>query len=66
VITRYSSVGSMLSNAVSPFALWFFTHSVAFTIYGAFAAIFIIWTHRENIARLRAGSEGPLQLFRRT
>jgi acyl phosphate:glycerol-3-phosphate acyltransferase len=64
VVSHYSSVGSMLANAVAPFALFFFTHESAFAIYGVFAALFVIWTHRENIARLRAGTEGPLRLFR--
>ncbi len=65
VFSKYSSVGSMLANIVAPFALYFFTHSPAAAAYGAFVAVFIVWTHRENVARLRAGTEGPLQLFRR-
>jgi acyl phosphate:glycerol-3-phosphate acyltransferase len=63
VVTHYSSVGSMLANVASPFVLFFFTHDPAFAAYGAFAGAFIVWTHRENIARLRAGTEGPLRLF---
>ena len=63
-ISKYSSVGSMLSNAVSPIALYLFTHEPTFAAYGVFAALFIVWTHRENIERLRAGTEGPLKLFR--
>lgn len=65
VFSRYSSVGSMLANIVAPFALYVFTHSLAAALYGAFVAILIVWTHRENIARLRQGTEGPLNLFRR-
>ena len=64
VLTQYSSVGSMLANVVSPFALWFFTGSLPLTAYGIFAAFFIIWTHRENIARLQAGSENRISFFR--
>jgi glycerol-3-phosphate acyltransferase PlsY len=62
VFTRYSSVGSMLAMIVSPFAIFFFTRSVYPTLLGIFLAIFILWTHRENIVRLRAGTEGPIQL----
>jgi acyl phosphate:glycerol-3-phosphate acyltransferase len=62
VFTRYSSVGSMLAMIVSPFAIFFFTRSVYPTLFGIFLAIFILWTHRENIVRLRAGTEGPIQL----
>ncbi len=63
VLTRYSSVGSMLAMLVSPFALFVFTHSLSETMYGIFTAVFILWTHRENIGRLRRGSEGPITLF---
>jgi acyl phosphate:glycerol-3-phosphate acyltransferase len=63
VLTRYSSVGSMLAMVVSPFALFLFSHSAAETIYGIFTAVLILWTHRENIGRLRTGTEGPITLF---
>jgi glycerol-3-phosphate acyltransferase PlsY len=62
--TQYSSVGSMLGNFTAPFALWFFCGSWAYTIYGAFAALFIIYTHRENLARLRAGTESRIRFSR--
>ncbi len=65
VLTRYSSVGSMLANIVAPFALFYFTRSWPETLYGAFVAGFILWTHRENIGRLRSGTEGPIRLFAR-
>jgi acyl phosphate:glycerol-3-phosphate acyltransferase len=62
-LTRYSSVGSMLAMVVAPFALFLFTRSPADTAFGVFAAVLILWTHRENIARLRSGTEGPITLF---
>lgn len=65
VLTRYSSVGSMLAMMVSPFALYGFTHSPPQTLFGLFVAVLIVWTHRENIGRLRAGTEGPITLFER-
>jgi glycerol-3-phosphate acyltransferase PlsY len=64
IVTQYSSVGSMLANLVSPIALWSLTGSLPFTIYGLFAGLFIVWTHRENIARLRSGTENRIGLFR--
>ena len=64
IITQYSSVGSMLASIVAPLALWRLTESVPFALYGLFAAIFIVWTHRENVVRLRAGSENRISLFR--
>jgi acyl phosphate:glycerol-3-phosphate acyltransferase len=66
LLTRYSSVGSMAGSIVSPFALYGCTHDVGATAFGVFLACFIPWTHRENIARLRSGTEGPITLFRRT
>lgn len=65
LLTQYSSVGSMLGSAAAPIALWVFTRSPAETLYGIFAAIFIVYTHRENLARLRAGTEGPIRAFKR-
>ena len=55
----------MLGNALAPFALWAFTRSAPETLYGIFAALFILFTHRENIGRLRSGTEGPIRLSRR-
>ncbi len=63
--THYSSVGSMLGSVVAPFALFIFTRSTAETIFGVLAALVILLKHRENIARLRAGTEGPIRLFGR-
>ena len=60
-VTRYSSVGSMLGSILAAFAIWFFTRSVPETLFGVFAALLILFTHRENIARLRAGTEGPIR-----
>ncbi len=63
--TKYSSVGSMLASVATPLALWYFTHSEAAAAYGIFAAILILYAHRENLARLRAGRENPVGLFSR-
>jgi glycerol-3-phosphate acyltransferase PlsY len=64
-ITQYSSVGSMAGSVLAALALWTFTGSLAETLYGALAALLIVYTHRENIGRLRAGTEGPIGLFKR-
>jgi glycerol-3-phosphate acyltransferase PlsY len=61
-LTRYSSVGSMLGSVLAPIALWYFTGSLPETAYGAFAALLILFKHRENIVRLRNGTEGPIRL----
>jgi len=64
--TQYSSVGSMLANLVSPVALWAVTGSIPYTIYGIFAGLFIVYTHRENIVRLREGRENPIRFLRKS
>lgn len=64
-LTRYSSVGSMLGSAIAPIALWAFTRSLPETAYGVFALLLILYKHRENIGRLRAGTEGPIRLSKR-
>ncbi len=61
--TRYISMGSILSAGTFPLAVWLISHPplpvvVAAVIGGAF----IIWRHKENIARLRAGTENVLSL----
>jgi glycerol-3-phosphate acyltransferase PlsY len=60
--TRYSSVGSMFGSVLAPFAIWMFTRSLPETAYGLFAALLILFKHRENIARLRDGAESPIRL----
>ncbi len=65
LLTQYSSVGSMLGSALAAVAMWFFTGSAAETSYAALAALFIAYTHRENIARLQSGTENPIRLFKR-
>jgi glycerol-3-phosphate acyltransferase PlsY len=62
LVTRYSSVGSMLGSILAAGALWYFTRNPWFTAYGAAAAAFILYTHRENIARLLAGKENAIKL----
>lgn len=64
-VTRYSSVGSILGSILAPVAIWYFSRSLPETAYGVFAALLILFTHRENIRRLRAGNEGPIRLYRR-
>lgn len=61
-VTRYSSVGSMVGSVLAPVAIWFFTGSIPETAYGVFAAILIVFKHRDNIGRIRAGTEGPIRL----
>ena len=63
--TSYSSVGSILAHVVAPLALWYFTRNPWVAGYGVFAALLILYTHRANLARLRAGQEQGIGFLRR-
>ncbi|MFN2459837.1 MAG: glycerol-3-phosphate 1-O-acyltransferase PlsY [Candidatus Velthaea sp.] len=58
----YASVASMLASAVMPLALWFVIGAPGLA-YGIASALLIMYTHRENLGRLRAGTENPLPLL---
>jgi glycerol-3-phosphate acyltransferase PlsY len=61
--TGYSSAGSLLATIAMVPALWLWAGPTAAT-YALAAAVLIIYMHRGNIARLRAGTESVLPLFR--
>ena len=65
LLTTYSSVGSILAHLAAPFALWYFTRDPWLTGYGVFAALLILYTHRANLGRLRAGQEQGIAFLRR-
>ncbi len=57
--TRYSSVGGMTAAVVAPVAaLALGRPHTAIAL--AMMAVMLIWRHRENIERLRAGTEGRI------
>ena len=60
----YSSAGSLAATLVAVAALWLGLGPLGFG-YGAAAALVIFWRHRENIARLRAGTENPMNLVKK-
>jgi acyl phosphate:glycerol-3-phosphate acyltransferase len=65
ISTTYSSVGSMLGSIAAPFALWYFTKDAWVTGYGVFAALLILYMHRENIGRIQAGQEKGIPFLQR-
>ena len=61
--TRFISLGSIIAAGTFPLAVWLIEHPAGSVILAAVAcAILIIYRHRENIARLRAGTEHVLSL----
>jgi glycerol-3-phosphate acyltransferase PlsY len=59
--TRYVSLGSILGAALAPAAVWMIDHPSHWIVGAALVGgAFIIWRHRGNIGRLRAGTENKL------
>ncbi len=55
-LSRYSSLGALAASAAAPLALFIFGHTgEAFGV--AIMAVIVYYRHKDNIARLRAGSE---------
>ena len=56
----YMSLGSMSAAVLFPLLVWY-AHGVSPVLFGALlVALFICWTHRANISRLRNGTEPRL------
>lgn len=56
--TRYISLGSVLGAGTFPFAVWLILHPPYYVTLGAaLGGALILYRHRSNIERLRAGTE---------
>lgn len=58
-VTRYVSLASLISAAILPIAIltWWREPASPIFIASLLVAVFVFWTHRANIARLRRGEE---------
>ncbi|MBV8222285.1 MAG: glycerol-3-phosphate 1-O-acyltransferase PlsY [Candidatus Eremiobacteraeota bacterium] len=56
-ISRYASLSSMLATASAPIALYVFHAPWPYIVYAAIVLALVLWRHRTNIVRLRAGTE---------
>lgn len=57
-MTRYISLGSMVAAAMFPLAVFLLLHPpLPILLSAAISAAFIVWRHRSNIERIRAGTE---------
>jgi glycerol-3-phosphate acyltransferase PlsY len=66
VVTRHTSVGSCLAVATYPLGLWLMLHrEPALVAVSIAAAALILWRHRENFTRIRAGTEARIRFGRR-
>lgn len=60
-VARYVSLGSIVALALSPLIMWFLNAPPAYIGYAVIAAIYVIYLHRENIKRLREGTENKVR-----
>lgn len=59
--SKYVSLGSIIALALSPLLMWAFNAPVAYIVYCALGAVYIIWLHRTNIQRLIKGEENKVR-----
>ena len=60
-VSRYVSLGSVLAAGLLPLAVWLISHPPLPVVAAAFVAgAFIIWRHKPNLERIRAGQEHVL------
>jgi glycerol-3-phosphate acyltransferase PlsY len=64
VVTRYASVASILSSVSLPVLALVFGYPVSVVVFAALAALGVIFLHRGNLRRLRAGTEHRARLRR--
>jgi glycerol-3-phosphate acyltransferase PlsY len=64
--TRHLSLGSVIAAGLFPIACWMILHPAWPVLFAAVgAAVLIVWRHRDNIERIRAGNERVFR-FKRT
>jgi acyl phosphate:glycerol-3-phosphate acyltransferase len=57
VTLRYASVASILAGIALPVFAYVYGYPLSVVVFGAIAAIAILFLHRANLGRLRAGTE---------
>lgn len=60
VVTRYSSLASLVAVILAPVFLVIFANA-AFFVPTAIMAAFIIWVHKENMMKLKSGTESKIE-----
>lgn len=62
VISRYSSLSALVAAVLAPLYAWWLGLPVPTVLAIVLIAVVLIWRHRENISRLRAGTESKIKL----
>jgi glycerol-3-phosphate acyltransferase PlsY len=60
-VSRYVSLGSVIALALAPVIMYLFGAPIAYIAYCGVGALYIIWLHRTNIARLLKGTESKVR-----
>jgi len=60
VITRYSSLAALLAAVCAPLFAWWLLGANAVIVPIAIMSVLLIWRHRQNIAKLAAGTESRI------
>ena len=64
-ITRYISLSSLIAALVTSVILVVFFHDLPHTLFALLVAAFVVFKHRPNIARIKAGIEPKVNLIRK-
>ena len=56
-VTRYVSLGSIVGAALTPFVFLALGYGLPYFVFGLAMAALVIYRHRQNIERLRSGTE---------
>jgi len=64
LVTRYSSLAAIIAASTAPFAAAAVFGKSWFTLAVLGMSLVLLWRHRANIARLRAGTESRIRLGR--
>ena len=57
--SRYSSLAALIASFITPIFLWWFGHPALAALFSVLTLL-LFYMHRENIARLQAGTEGRI------
>lgn len=61
LITRYVSLGSIVAAIVAAATGWYLKYPVPYAIFGTLACLFVIIRHKDNIKRLKDGTESKIK-----
>jgi glycerol-3-phosphate acyltransferase PlsY len=64
LLFRYASVASILAGIALPVAAALIGYPTSVVVFAALAALAILYLHRTNLSRLRAGTEHRFHLRR--